>query len=150
MYNRAEQVTAFLMKISIAGENECWLWKAATYNHGYGVFNWEGKKHAASRIMWQIANGREIPVGLQVCHSCDTPLCVNPRHLWLGSIQDNMRDMHLKRRTATSLTHEQVREIRAALKKPYNGIGVQLAIKYRVSRSVISSIRRGQTYSFVV
>jgi len=97
-YTHTERVAAFLSKIEIKSENGCWMWKAAIYNNGYGVFNRGGKLVAASRFMWELSNGCEIPKDMQVLHRCDVPLCVNPRHLWLGTIRDNMQDCVAKGR----------------------------------------------------
>lgn len=49
------------------------------------------------RVAWRLTNGA-IPDGLQVLHECDTPACVNPAHLFLGTQADNLRDMHAKGR----------------------------------------------------
>jgi hypothetical protein len=51
----------------------------------------------APRLAWTLLRG-EIPVGLSVCHRCDTPLCVNPDHLFLGTQRDNMYDAIAKGR----------------------------------------------------
>jgi hypothetical protein len=50
------------------------------------------------RIAWELANGRQVPKGMDVCHTCDNPPCCNPAHLWIGTAKDNTRDMILKGR----------------------------------------------------
>lgn len=101
----------------------CWEWTAATHN-GYGILNRGERSRTikASRASWIIHNG-PIPDDLWVLHHCDNPPCCNPRHLFLGTHLDNMRDMFSKgRRTAATgatnhgtakLTAEQVAEARA-------------------------------------
>lgn len=89
----------FWPKVEKAGPGDCWLWTAGVDGHGYGKVKIEGRCLKASRVSWELHNGA-IPEGLDVCHSCDTPLCVNPSHLWLGTQLDNMRDMAAKGRRA--------------------------------------------------
>lgn len=79
----------------------CWLWRGARLKTGYGSINRGGHDGAsvkAHRASWELHFGT-IPTGLHVLHRCDTPLCVRPDHLFLGSHADNMRDMAQKRRS---------------------------------------------------
>ncbi len=74
----------------------CWLWVGHVDKKGYGRF---AKNSLAHRYSFQLWNGA-IPDGLCVCHFCDNPPCVNPKHLWLGTRADNIRDMWSKGRGA--------------------------------------------------
>lgn len=77
----------------------CLMWLAGKNNHGYGWFTTRrGNKELAHRVAWEVANGEPIPSGMFVLHSCDTPACVNPEHLRLGTAADNMRDVRTRRR----------------------------------------------------
>lgn len=75
----------------------CWIWTGSTKPNGYGNINVAGKTLMTHRAAWLAFKG-EIPNGMQVCHHCDTPACVNPDHLFLGSQKDNMDDMDAKGR----------------------------------------------------
>ena len=80
--------------------NGCWLWtRAKCTQMGYGAVRYKGKMELAHRAAWQIKKG-PIPAGLFVCHRCDTPLCIRPSHLFLGTTQDNTRDRQRKNRFA--------------------------------------------------
>lgn len=76
----------------------CWLWTGWTSKDGYGRLTYKTKEIYTHRLSWQIHNG-EIPVGLLVLHECDTPACVRPDHLFLGTHGDNGRDRATKGRT---------------------------------------------------
>lgn len=72
----------------------CWNWIASKNPKGYGKFGVGGAGRGwtgAHRVSWEIHSG-PIPDDKCVLHSCDNPACVNPNHLWLGTIQDNLRD----------------------------------------------------------
>ena len=91
-------------------KNECWEWSGATDGHGYGSIS-IGKglpPKKAHRTSWEIHFGG-IPLGLDVCHACDNPLCVNPLHLMIGSRMANMVDASRKNRLLriTRGTHDQ-------------------------------------------
>lgn len=76
----------------------CWLWTRSANNRGYGEVYPKGKgKTLAHRYSWLIYRG-EIPANMCVLHRCDTPACVNPAHLFLGSKTDNIRDAVAKGR----------------------------------------------------
>lgn len=88
----------FWSKVADGAEDECWEWQASRGSTGYGQFAmWPRGMVKAHRFAWELTNGA-IPPGMFVCHRCDNPLCVNPGHLFLGSHDDNMRDMWTKGR----------------------------------------------------
>lgn len=81
------------------GEDACWPWKGHCYGGGYGSSYEHGKgKVPAHRIAWEVANGQSVPEGMVVCHRCDNPPCCNPKHLFIGTEQENIQDMHAKQR----------------------------------------------------
>jgi hypothetical protein len=80
-------------------EEGCWLWKATVGNKGYGVMGVNGKAMRAHRISYMLAYG-EIPHGMVVMHTFDTPNCVRPDHLKLGTRDDNAKDRAKKGRRA--------------------------------------------------
>lgn len=78
----------------------CWIWQGAK-SHGYGMFEFLGKSRHAHRVAWALLYGELPAVGIEVCHACDTPLCVRPLHLFLGTHAENLRDAQAKGRLAT-------------------------------------------------
>lgn len=70
----------------------CWEWQKYKNELGYGYTSYRGKQLKAHRVSWIVFRG-EIPSGVCVLHKCDNPKCVNPDHLYLGSMKDNVRDM---------------------------------------------------------
>jgi hypothetical protein len=79
-------------------ETECMLWASTKDRKGYGRIPSKGVGQVqAHRAMYEAFIG-EIPEGMHVLHKCDTPPCVNPDHLFLGTHNDNMADMKAKGR----------------------------------------------------
>lgn len=135
-------------------ESDCWEWDVYTDRAGYGMFYANGKPILAHRFSYQIFKGK-IPKGLIVCHNCDNPGCVNPKHLKLGDQQDNMNDMYLRERQPKSkgedngfstLTEKQVRNILIRINNgEFKSIG-EIASEYNVSIGCIYFILDGKTW----
>lgn len=90
----------------------CWIWRERWRRKGgYGIFVMGKKRRIASRVSYELFNG-PLTNGLCVCHTCDNPPCVNPKHLWLGTNDENMIDMTQKGRQDCKLDPKQVMEIR--------------------------------------
>lgn len=129
----------------------CWLWVGGVNACGYGTIGVNYSSHLAHRISFRVYKGK-FPKQKRILHSCDTPCCINPDHLFVGTQGDNVRDMERKGRAyhpsgedhgRALLTAVQVREIRAAK----NSRG--LAKKYGVERHVIQYARRSDTWKNV-
>lgn len=103
-------------RVDKRGPDECWPWiGAANREGGYGYLSTGGRggrKVYAHRVAWELANGRPVPDGMVVRHSCDNPPCCNPAHLSIGTMLDNANDMltrhghYMANRTHCSNGHE--------------------------------------------
>lgn len=91
-------ITRFWAKVAVLDDPDaCWLWTAGGSKLGYGHIKCGKKVLRAYRVSFELNNG-PIPEGLCVLHACDNPPCVNPRHLFVGTQGDNVRDMERKGR----------------------------------------------------
>lgn len=92
-----------MSKVSVVDPAHCWerCWEVlpATARGGYARLEVAGRSQYAHRLSWELFQG-PVPDGLCVLHRCDNPPCVNPAHLFLGTIVDNNRDRTEKGRTS--------------------------------------------------
>jgi hypothetical protein len=130
----------------------CHEWTGCTTG-GYGQIEHNGKLDYTHRIAWKLLHG-EIPDGLHVLHKCDNRKCVNPKHLFLGTHQDNIRDMIEKNRQArgskcgSAILHEN--DISQIRKRFANGNSNKLiGIYFGVAPKTISNIKTGVTWKHV-
>ena len=92
--------------------DECLLWTGAVNSGGYPV-TWENGK-----TIYKHRQVARAAAGDVVLHSCDTPACINPKHLSIGTHAQNSKDMVTKNRQAKGerchlarLTESQVKDI---------------------------------------
>jgi hypothetical protein len=131
----------------------CILWYGGRSQRGYGrIVGPSGRMEQAHRISWEL-HFAPIPSGLQVLHKCDTPACINPAHLFLGTQQENVADMirkgrrgpltppsNLTRRTKKPrLTADAVVHIRRREMS-----GDEYAALYGVHRAHIANVQAGK------
>ncbi len=148
----AETAHSFWGRVAQRGDTECWSWTGSLTHNGYGTLCFDGGTKRAHRVAWQLSQGA-IPLGMHVLHRCDNPPCCNPRHLFLGTHDDNMADRAAKGRDrrgteqpAAKLTDANVRVIRAEYRY---GNGRKLAERFGVSAQTISRIVNGEDWSHV-
>lgn len=80
-------------------KDDCWIWQGQKREEeGYPRIEYKGEVQSAHRYSWELHNSQSIPDDLHCLHTCDTPSCVNPYHLFLGTNMDNIQDKLTKDR----------------------------------------------------
>jgi hypothetical protein len=150
--NFIQYVEEMSVKIPWSG---CRIWLGAITQGGYGRSEVARRKHGTTivhRALFSELNG-SVKSGLYVCHHCDTPQCVNPEHLYIGTPSDNAQDRAQKGRSAPKagglngravLSDPQISFIKKTLGAGYKQSDV--AKMYQVSQSTISRIKRGKSW----
>lgn len=141
----------FWTKIQKGADNECWPWRSSI-TRGYGMITAWGRPQYAHRIAYALGRG-DIGLGQQVLHECDNTVCCNPKHLFLGSQLDNMRDRNAKGRAnwargedagRAKLTNAQALDI-------YNAKGTfrEIADKFGCNPGTVFKIKMGRAWRSV-
>lgn len=148
-------IDRFDEKYQVVTETGCWIWNGSSNRGGYGQFHMPSGPWLAHRVSWLLSKGW-IPDGSHVLHKCDTPACVNPDHLFLGTDKDNVQDMLSKGREnrkprvvaqqhgMARLTDQQALEI-------YQDPSLQreIAKRFGVWQGTVSHIKTGRQWSTV-
>ncbi len=140
-----EGIRNWLMSHREIKENGCWIWTGS--GEVYGKIGIEDKYYLVHRLSAMIYNGFNIFSPLLICHSCDTPRCFNPTHLFAGTIQDNNRDRHLKKRDRGAVGENHPRAVldcdrvnlirQLAGEKSYGELGIMFGVSKITIRDVI-------------
>lgn len=150
-----QQRARFWDKVEIRSPEECWIWKASKIK-GYGQFELkQAKTKSAHRVSFLITHG-EIKDGFQVCHRCDNPPCVNPSHLFQGTVRENAMDAINKGRRhgprgeschLSKLTTADVLEIRRRVNAGEEQKSV--AESFGLDPSTVSYIKHKKTWAWL-
>ena len=133
------------------GLDSCWMWTGAGSRYGSV---WIGyRNELAHRAMAGLAFGWDAIKGMTVCHACDVPKCVNPLHLWLGTLAENNWDMRRKGRElqVRGEAHGQSKLTAADIRAIRNDPREQrfIAADYGVAQPTVSKIKLRQRWAQV-
>lgn len=130
-------------------ENGCWICTSHKTNKGYPMLS---DNRILSRVIYEKNKGK-IPKGMLVCHECDTPSCINPSHLFLGTNIYNMKDKCSKDRQSkgekiktSKLTEREVNEIKYGCHEKSHR---EIAEAYKVSPTTITNIKNNKSWKHV-
>ncbi len=143
----SDEKQRFLEKVKVV-ETGCHEWNAGIARTGYGKFYFRGRvSMGAHRAAYELFVGR-VPKGKHVLHKCDNRKCVNPKHLFIGTHQDNVADMDKKGRRAikTKFTAADAQEILLMLQDRYSQ--EYIAKKFGVDQTTISRVKLGKISRF--
>lgn len=147
--DRTKDLREKLYKFSVLMPSGCREWsKGVTDHHPYGRICIGGMVRYPHRSSYEIHVG-PIPDGMEVCHRCDNPPCINPDHLFLGSMSDNQNDKFKKGRSrgGSKLSVAQVASIKAMIRA--GGRTSALAQEFDVHEETIRLIKVGRIWKHV-
>lgn len=137
---------------------ECWLW-LGPISKGYGLLKIGSLRDGSRRnirahvLSWERRNGK-VPEGMFVLHKCDVRHCVRPSHLFLGTADDNSKDMMTKGRQCygSEQWDALLDPMRVVIIRGLHAAGVPANGLYKwfsVSYATVTKLLRGQSWSHV-
>lgn len=125
-------------------------------HQGYPTVQIRGERYLVTRLVLESALGRPIRPGMFACHRCDTPPCVSPEHLFEDTAAGNAADMVAKGRQTwgernpnSTVTENDVREIRRRHVPGRNGNTRDLAEEFGIHPNTVRAIMRGEIWARV-
>ncbi len=143
-YTTTPLLDRILSKVVVRGD--CWIWGGSTNNKGYGMVSVGSRVNNTKRPMLAhrasfIAHGNQLSDDDKLLHACDTPACVNPSHLRVGTQKENMADCVAKGRISRKLSDSAISEIRSSALPSR-----LLAKKYSVSKNSVLYVKSGRCW----
>lgn len=117
---------------------ECWEWEGNIHKHsGYPMVWYSSRWMRAHRVVYSLLV-KDIPDALCILHTCGNKICVNPKHLRVGTHKENMKDIvdQGKAGRISFTTQDEIRKNYATGKLSQTAI----ANKYKISQSSVSYI----------
>lgn len=140
----------FWSKVEVKERHDCWFWRAGKDKNGYGMFWIKPQNQPAHKVAYKFEFG-SFEKGLHVLHKCDNPSCVNPYHLFLGTNQDNIKDMIKKGRSlkgekahSAKLTEIEVKQIKKLINEGMSS--GMISKRFKVHKSTIKDIKALRTW----
>lgn len=154
MTTHTQFITTKLQKKTIVEDNGCWKYTGGRTGAGYGAVWVSGKTLSAHTVSYELHKG-PVPKGLCVLHSCDNKLCINPDHLFLGTVQDNKKDEVSKDRHAkgqaqgnSKLTEFDIIQIRNLIKEQKHSLN-EIGKLYGVTGEAIGLIKSRKNWGWL-
>lgn len=129
----------------------CRVCKYNTDKWGYPRIAVHKRTLRANRVAFVVGSRASIPSGRMVLHRCDRRACIEYKHLYAGTAADNMNDKVARKRQARGTHHGMAKLSNAQVRAVYRMPGLHWAVArhFRVHRSLVSQIKRGDIWKHV-
>ena len=143
----------FWANVNCCGGDDCWEYLGWRDKDGYGRFTFAKRSAGAHRVAFVITKGETQQY---VCHACNYPACCNPRHLYAGTQQANIRQAHSEGRVnfvgvqnnCAKLTEAKVRKIRVLCNA--GTLQRSIVLKFGIDQSTVSLINTRKLWPHLV